>query len=339
MRFGVGKFGVAGLAFLLAACAAPTRQTDAILSARDRDVPEAFRIPNVPYIKQTENYCGPATLTMAMRFHGRQVSVDEIASQVYTPGKKGTLQQDMLGSARRQGMLAVQIQGLPNLLKELNANHPVITFMNLGLSWYPIYHYALVTGYDLREPSLIVHSAGTENRDWSMRKFERNWDQSWGLVVLPPSKLSVAADELEHSAAAAGLEAVGRLKEAELVYTNILKRWPESFGALIGIGNLTYGRGDYKASVAYLKRATHFHPLSSTAWHNRATAEGAAGEKAFAQKSAARAIELATPEQMASFRESLRNWLPAPAAEPSASFKPKLEGRRARGLRWPQASS
>jgi tetratricopeptide (TPR) repeat protein len=330
-----GKFLAAGLAILLAGCAAPTRQTDALLSAPAREVPAAFRIPDVPYIKQTENYCGPATLTMAMRYYGRNVGVEEIASQVYTPGKKGTLQQDMLGSARRQGMLAVQIQGLPNLLKELNAKHPVITFMNLGLSWYPIYHYALVTGYDLHEPTMIVHSAGSENRQWNMRKFERNWDQSWGLVVLPPTELSAAADELEHSAAAAGLEMVGRLKEAEIVYRNILKRWPQSFGALVGMGNITYGRGDYAGSVAYLKRATHFHPGSATAWHNRATAEGAARRLGYARASAERAIRLVPGAQAAAFRESLREWLP-PAP---LSLTPKREDRPEPGRRSPRASS
>lgn len=298
-------------------------------------MPAAFRIPHVPFIKQKEYYCGPSTLTMAMRYQGRNVNVEEIAAQVYTPGKKGTLQQDMIGSARRQGMLAVQIQGLPNLLKELNAGHPVITFFNLGLSWYPVYHYGLVTGYDLREPSVILHSGGSENKEWSMRKFERNWDQSWGLVVLPVTELAAAADELEHSAAAAGLEAVGRPAEALTVYRNILKRWPESFGALIGMGNLTYARGDFHRAVAFLKRATHFHPQSAVAWHNRAVAEGAAEEKAYARLSAQRALSLASGAQGAAFRESLREWLP-PA---QTSLKPTRVGRPEPGRRSPRASS
>ncbi|RZA06223.1 MAG: peptidase C39 family protein [Proteobacteria bacterium] len=312
------------LGALLPGCAISTRQTDAVLSNPGSVGPPAYRIADVPYIKQTENYCGPATLTMAMRYHGHNVGVEEIASQVYTPGKKGTLQQDMIGSARRQGMLAVQIQGLPNLFKELRANHPVIAFFNLGLSWYPMYHYALVTGYDVAGPSIFMHSAGTENKEWSMRKFERNWSQSWGLVVLPPTELSVAADELEHSGAAAGLEAVGRVKEAELVYRNILKRWPESFGALVGMGNLTYAAKDFAGSVAYLKRATHFHPLSAEAWHNRATAEGAAGLTKRAIASAKRAMELCPPEATETYRASLREWLLAPAAK---SLKPRREAR------------
>src|SRR4051812_9564495 len=99
---------LAGLAIVASSCAAPTRQTDAFLLA-PKDIPEAYQIEKVPYIKQTENFCGPATLAMAMNHAGHPVKMEEIAGQVYTAGKKGTLQLDMMSASRRQGMLAVPI--------------------------------------------------------------------------------------------------------------------------------------------------------------------------------------------------------------------------------------
>jgi hypothetical protein len=300
---------IVSVCVLLSSCALTTRQTDALL-AGPREVPDHFQIPNVPFIAQTENYCGPATLTMAMNFEGKPVSVEEIAAQVYTPGKKGTLQQDLLGSARRQGMLAVQVQGMPALTKEVSSGNPVIVFLNLGLSWYPIYHYALVTGYDVHGPSVTLHSGKEKDKNWSMRKFERNWDQSWGLVVLPPDRLAAAATEMEHSAAGAGLENAGHISEAEKVYRNILGRWPESFGALLGMGNILYGRGEFSEAVNFLRQATKFHPLSGAAWHNRAIAEGAARQMSAARKSAARALELAPKETEHSYRADLKEFLP-----------------------------
>ncbi|MGZ3713727.1 MAG: PA2778 family cysteine peptidase, partial [Bdellovibrionota bacterium] len=261
------------------------------------------------FIKQTENYCGPATLTMAMKHAGHMVSVEELASQVYTPGKKGTLQLDMMSASRRQGMLAVPIQGLSNLLHELAAGHPVIILENLAFSWYPKWHYALAYGYDLSKPEIILHSGSDQAKHWSMRKFERSWMYAdyWGLVVLPPSEMAISGDELSHAAAAAGLEQAGKLAEAELVYRNILKRWPGSLGALIGMGNLAYTRSAFKESVGYLKEATKLHPLSAPAWHNLAVAEGAAGKKKDARKSAAKALELANPDSLAAYQESLKD--------------------------------
>lgn len=302
--------GICVLAFAGFGCAVPARQTEAFLLA-PREIPEAYKIKNVGFIKQTENYCGPATLAMAMRFWGAPRSVEELASQVYTPGKKGTLQLDLMSASRRQGMLAVPIQGLSALLHEIAAGHPVIVFENLGLSWYPRWHYALAYGYDLREPEIILHSGPDQEKHWSMRKFERSWmlGDYWGLVVLPPDKMSVSGDELGHAAAAAGLEQAGKIPEAELAYQNILKRWPGSLGALIGMGNISYEKQEYRTAVRYLKEATEKHPLSAAAWHNRATAEGAAKMVKAAKKSTAEALRLAPAESISTYRESLKDWL------------------------------
>jgi len=302
---------ILGLVFL-SGCATTARQTEAILKAPP-NLPAAHRLENVEFLAQTENYCGPATLTMALRHSGKTAHVDEIAAQVYTPGKKGTLQQDLLGSARRQGMVAVQIQGIPSLLRELAAGNPVIVFMNLGLSWYPIYHYALVTGYNLTEPSVWMHSGKSKDKEWSMRKFERSWELGnyWGLVVLPPSRLSASGSELEHSAAAAGLEAVGKNSEAETAYATVLQQWPDSFGALVGMGNLTYARGEARRAEQFLSRVVKAHPERSAGWHNLAVAQSAIGLKDKARASALRAYELANPAEKNNYRESLKEWLPS----------------------------
>lgn len=299
------------LLFCLAGCAlTPAKQTQFLLD-NPPDLPAAHRIEDVKFIEQEENYCGPATLAMAMDFAGKPIPVETLAPQVFTPGKEGSLQQDMLGGARRQGMLAVQIQGLPSLLKEVEAGHPVIVFLNLGLSWYPIYHYALVTGYDLSDPAIVMHSGSTPSKVWNMKKFERSWSlgQYWGLVVLPVTELSAAASELEHSSAAAGLEALGLNREAETVYRNILKRWPNSYGALIGMGNLAYARGQFGQSVAYLRRAVGAHPESAAAWHNLALAEGAAHLVREARTSAKRALLVVPAENADVYKNSLKDWL------------------------------
>jgi hypothetical protein len=301
-----------GLSLALSACAIPTRQTDALLAAsrEARDVPDVSEIAGVPFVLQDKNYCGPASLAMVMAFAGKAVPVDTLASQVYTPGKSGTLQVDLLGSARRNGLMAVEIHGLPALLHEIHAGHPVVTFENLGLSWYPKWHYAVAYGYDLAGPTITLHSGPDRGEKKSLRKFERAWidSGSWGLVVLQPGQLAATVDDLAHVRAAAGLEQLGLAREAELAYASILGRWPTSLGALIGMGNLRYAAHAPHASAAYLKRAVAAHPDSAMAWHNLATAQGAAHQRRLARVSAARALALAGPET-ASYRASLREWL------------------------------
>ncbi len=265
------------LVLSLSSCVSSTKQTDHLLHLSLQDFQKPMEISNVPFINQTVGQCGPATLTMAMNHIGQDVSVDEIAQQIYTPGMKGTLQTDMITGARRHGLTAVPIDNLESLLREVSAGNPVIVFENLALSWWPQWHYALVFGYDLNNEVIIMHSGSEQNKKWDIRKFERSWKLGdyWGLVVLPNDKLSATGSELAHANAAVGLEQVGKKSEAFTAYKTMLTKWPTSLTALIGLGNLEFEKKNFKQSVRYLKIAAKEHPSSDSAKHNLSVAESA----------------------------------------------------------------
>jgi len=73
----------------------------------------------------------------------------------------------------------------------------VIVFQNLGLPWYPRWHYAVVIGYDLPRREVLLHSGPEARKVTSMRLFELTWEwgKNWGVVVLPPEKLPATAEE------------------------------------------------------------------------------------------------------------------------------------------------
>lgn len=265
------------LALALSACASAPKQTQAFLETQ-RNIPDTYQVEGVPFIQQTQNFCGPASLAMAMNWTGRAISADELSAQTFTPGKEGTLQADILGASRRNGMLVIPVQGIPALLTELAAGHPVIILQNQAFTWYPKWHYAVAVGYDLKEGELTLHSGPQAYKSVDLRKFEHSWSlaEYWGVVVLPPSKLAVTGDELAHASAGAALEQLGKNVEAELIYRNVIVRWPGSLAALIGLGNTRYSAGDYRSAVRYLREAVRRHPASTTAKHNLATAEAAA---------------------------------------------------------------
>lgn len=294
----------------LIGCASSTVQTDALLS-QPTDLPRSHKIIDVPFIDQTSRYCGPATLAMAMNWAGKSILVEQLASQVYTPGMEGTLQTDMISAARRNGMMAVPISGLHSLLKEVSVGHPVIVFKNLALTWFPMWHYAIVTGYDLNDESIIMHSGKTADKKTSMRKFERSWKMAdyWGLIILPPGELIASASELAHATAAAGLEASGQLEAAEKSYLKILERWPYSLGALIGLGNISFGKMNYSDSIRYLTLASQQHPYSAFVWHNLAIAQGAAKRYQEARASAEQALALVSSDHKLQYEHNLQSWL------------------------------
>ena len=260
--------------FAITGCASKAIQTQQILSDRN-SFPHSAIIEKVPFIDQSVGYCGPATLTMAMQYAGHSVNVEDIAKQVYTPGFRGSLQTHMISASRRQGLNAISIHDLSSLLKEISAGNPVIIFENLGLSWIPQWHYALALGYDLQKQEVILHSGHDAYDRTDMSVFERSWmlGDYWGLVVLPAGKLAASAGEIAHATAAVGLEQSNMLTEAEVSYRAILRKWPTSLVALIGLSNLTFQKSQYQETVSLLKLATKNHPESDAAKHNLSIAE------------------------------------------------------------------
>jgi hypothetical protein len=266
-------FAACGLMLQLAACATPTRQSRELMRA---DLPPARKLEAVPFVDQTEGHCGPAALTMAIRAAGLEADVGTIAPMVMT-GKKGSLPADMISAARRSGVMAVKIESLTDAAREIDAGRPVIVFQNLAFGYMPQWHYALMTGYDIPDQKIILHSGHEAFKRENFRWFERTWSLAdhWAVVVMKPGELARTAGELEHLRAAAGLEQAGRPEEAGRAYRAILGRWPASLGALIGAANVSYAGGRYKEAVALLREASRLHPDSVIARHNLAVAESA----------------------------------------------------------------
>lgn len=280
------------------ACATPARQTEALLAAPPVAQSEK-RIENVPFIEQSAGHCGPATLAMAMNWAGKNITVDELAPQVFTPGMKGSFQLDMVTASRRNGFMAVPIQGMSSLVREVEAGHPVVVFENLALTWLPQWHYALVFGYDLPQQKIILHSGPEAAKRWDLSKFERSWmlGDYWGLVVLPAGQLAASAGELPHVRAASALEQLGKTNEAALSYQAILQKWPKSLGPRIGLANLAFAQKNFEEAERLLLQATADHPDAAMAWFNLSVAQNASKKTKQATKSRERALALATPEQ------------------------------------------
>jgi Peptidase_C39 like family/Tetratricopeptide repeat len=292
------------LLWALVGCATP--QKDRLLEAPTALPPRA-EVVGVPFFAQEESYCGPAALAMVLSWSGLPVTQDEIAAQVYTPGRAGTLQTDMVAAARRNGRLAVPVTRLSDLTAELAAGHPVVVFQNLGLGWFPVWHYAVAVGYDLTSGDLVLHSGLDPRRVMPLDTFERTWARAdhWGMVVLPPGELPASADEITMLRAATGLEQAGRARAAAAAYAAIAQRWPGSLEAWIGLGNAAYAADDLNQAEDAFRTAAGRHPDAAAAWNNLAHVLGATGRRAEAVAAAERAVRLGGPDAT-TYRATLR---------------------------------
>ncbi len=180
-------------------------------------MPPRAEVPDVPFFAQEDLQCGPASLAMVLAWSGLAIRPDDLVSQVYTEQRRGSLQLSIVASARRQGPLAVRIESVRELASELAAGNPVLVLQNLGLGWYPVWHYAVAIGYDTSSGEVVLHTGTRPARPVPMPVFERTWARSgyWGLVVTPPDRLPALADETRLRAAVVGLERSGKRAEAE----------------------------------------------------------------------------------------------------------------------------
>jgi tetratricopeptide (TPR) repeat protein len=290
------------LALLLAGCASTPPQ----LAERAAGLPRQAVVAAVPFHAQEANFCGPAAMAMALGWSGLSVSPDDVVSKTYTPGRDGTLQHDLIGAARRAGRLAIPVAGLDQLLAELAAGHPVLVLQNLGLDWYPQWHYAVAIGYDLAGGDLVLNSGAEAGRRVSLSTFEATWQRAgrWALVVLPPDRLPVGADEPTVLRAAAGLEQAGHARAAAAAYGAALDRWPGSLAALIGLGNARYAVGQLLGAEAAFRTAASLHPGAAPAWNNLAHVLAEQGELDEALAAAKRAVDLGG-SQAATYRATL----------------------------------
>jgi tetratricopeptide (TPR) repeat protein len=298
-------------AALLAGCAAP--QVSNLIERRPADLPAATEIAGTPFFAQADYQCGPASLAALLVYAGRAVTPESLVSQVYLPGRKGSLQAEMLAGARRHGLVAYPLAPrLEALLEEIAAGTPVLVLQNLALDWAPLWHYAVAIGYDLDERVLVLRSGVTRRQLMRLDTFEHTWARSgyWAMLALPPGRLPASAAEQAYVAAVAALERVDPAA-ARRAYEAALARWPQSLAAELGQGNASYATHDLAAAAAAYRRATERHPASADAWNNLAQALIELGHRDEALAAARRALALGGP-RLPTYRETLEHILQRP---------------------------
>jgi len=270
-------------------------QTEALRRTPPGGLAPQVELASTPFFAQTEYHCGPAALATVLGAAGLRVAPVQLADEVFLPARSGTLQLEMVAGARRHGAVATRLPArLEALLRELQAGHPVVVLQNLGLSWVPLWHYAVAVGYDLGEGTVLLRSGTTERAVMALRTFEHTWVRagSWAFVALPPGRWPATADEAAVVEAAVGFERVAP-RAAAVAYRTALERFPVNLSLLIGLGNTLYASGDKSGAADAFAAATRAHPDSAPAWINLATTLAELGQRDAARAAAQRAVAVA----------------------------------------------
>ena len=284
---------------LLSGCSLIAPQTYALKEQRPPALAPRAELTEVPFYPQEDYYCGPAALAMVLNAAGVKVSPEDLVDQVYLPGRKGSLQVEMLVAARRRGLVAYELEPkLTDMLREIAAGSPAIVLENYGVfDWAPVWHYSVVVGYDLDNLVVIRRSGTQRRRPTPLPIFEKIWkhENYWAMVAVPPDRVPATATEPRYANAVIALEKSGQIKNASIAYDALLKRWPDSLAGQMGRGNTAYALKDLPTAEAAFRLAAKDHPDSPAALNNLASVLAERGNLDEALEAAEQAVALGGP--------------------------------------------
>lgn len=229
----------------MSACSA-TLEIDQLRNSPDLQSRQRIEIPNVPFFAQERYQCGPAALAMLLNWSGQSVTPDELKPKIYVPERKGSFQLELVTATRSYKRIPYELRsGWQSLIAEIEAGNPVLVLQNLGLSWFPNWHYAVVKGIDLVNNEIILHSGTNENYIVNLQTFERTWQRAnkWAMVAVAANRVPASADALSYVKSVSYFEKQGEINTALQAYESAVTRWPNEIVVRMALGNVYYQLG------------------------------------------------------------------------------------------------
>lgn len=243
---------------------------------------QKIELTDTPFHDQTGYYCGPNALATALHRTGLTVEPAALVESIYLPARKGSLQIEMIATVRKMQRVAVTVEpSLTGIVQELERGYPVLILQNLGVSWLPVWHYAVVIGFDPTSTQFVLRSGNSARQTVSARKLLTTWRRAehWGIVILNPGELPANTNIDAYTQAIAALEQVGEIDAALQGYQTGLLRWPQNKVLLLGTGNTHYQLGEFTAAVSSYEQLIRYHPDYWIATNNMAHTLAQAGCK------------------------------------------------------------
>lgn len=272
--------------------------------------PTAVELSDTPFFPQERYQCGPAALMTVLTQSGVSTTLDSIVDQVYLPGKQGSLRMELMAATRASGRIPYEIDAsLSTILGELQAGRPVLVLQNLGVSWIPRWHYAVVVGVDPINDTVTLRSGTSRRRVTNTQTFLRTWRRSgyWALIALRPGELPARPNTDRFLQAIAALESTGHLLEARSGWQSALERWPDEPVAIFGLANVELALDDFTNAENLYRQLLDKKPNSVSVRNNLAHALAMQGKTAEATQQILMALNMVNDD--AAMRAELQDSL------------------------------
>ena len=233
-----------------------------------------INLSDIPFYPQRPLHCGPAALATAFGSQGKQIHPDQLATEVWTPGVRGSFAHDMVSSTRRNGLIPLRTPNdLPELLKLTADGHASIHLLNLAFNRLPQWHYAVLVGYDLERQEVLLRSGRVKERWMSFYHFERSRRLAghWGIFTANPDNIPVLSRWQPLYQELINLQEV-----AVPIYSSALdtaiNTYPSPWAFHYLAGNDAFVRNEFQLSAEHLVTAASMNAGHPLIWNNLAYA-------------------------------------------------------------------
>jgi len=272
----VSALSVALAAFLLNACSInPPLNLSEMYPGQPR-----IQLSSVPFYPQEAYQCGPAALAGVLGAAGVDIAPSNLAPQVFLPGRQGSLQLELMGASRRANRIPYIIDGAPgSLFAQLQAGRPVLVLQNLQTRDFPVWHFAVLVGFDAQSNRVYLNSGSKRGLELSAPSFLRTWDWAgrWAMVVLRPGEMPEDVALSPYLDAVATFEEVVGGVASEPAWEAAVRQWPLDGRPYLALGNLAYTRGDLRLAMHYYGRGLALSPGDPALGNNLASVLGEMG--------------------------------------------------------------
>lgn len=216
----------------------------------DTPLPNKVELISTPFFPQDRYQCGPAALATILTQSDVVTSPGELKPYVYLPKRQGTLAIDLIATTRRYQRVPYLLEGkLSAIFTEVANGQAVLVMQNLGFSWFPQWHFAVVVGYDLDAKTVMLRSGEIKRHVIPISTFQATWSRArhWAMVAAKPNQIPITANPFSYTKAVHDLSTI-HPDVALVAYRAALKKWPQEPLLWLALANTLYQQKELKQS-------------------------------------------------------------------------------------------